>query len=117
MQSSSWEEKVENLCSSNKSKEAQNRLKVLCISKPKNIAVEPDHFQNYVNNLNKFSTRFDVCNFETECENLIEIAKHRNNERIVITREDVIKSILHIKVGKSCGPDNISAHCSCWSFC
>ena len=104
-----YKDKVENLFRSNKSKEAWKGLKVLCGSKPKNTSVEPDDVETYVNDLNKFYARFDILNFKAECENLIEIAKHRNNERIVITREDVIKSVRRIKVGTACGPDNISA--------
>lgn len=45
---------------------------------------------------------------KADCEQLTEIAKHRNYKRIVITQEEVIKSLRRVKVGKTCGPDNIN---------
>lgn len=104
-----YKDKVENLFRSNRAKEAWKGLKVLCSSKPKSSTVDPEDIESYVNDLNAFYARFDIHNFKEECENLIKVAKERNNARIIITYEDVIQSMRRVKIGKSSGPDNISA--------
>ena len=53
-----YKSKVESLFSANKSKDAWKGLKILCSSKTKNVAVEPDNVETYVNDLNKFYARF-----------------------------------------------------------
>ena len=65
--------------------------------------------------ITEFYTRFDIQDFNNECNEVIRNLSHTNNP-IVITIDEVVNALKHVKVGKSAGPDNISAkvvkHCA-----
>jgi hypothetical protein len=97
--------KVEDMFKSNNSKEAWKGLKMLCDYQTKTSNADPTDINNYVNELNKFYNRFDGRDFSKECEEILNVVKGTNDSRIVVTREDVTRSINRMKIGKSSGPD------------
>ena len=101
--------KVEEMFKSNNSKDAWKGLKVLCGYQSKNSNADPENICDYVNELNKFYSRFDVHDFSAECENVLIDVKRKNDLPIVISVDDVTQSLKRIRIGKSCGPDHINA--------
>ena len=62
-----------------------------------------------MNELNSFYARFDVFNFKAECDNILFSLQGKNDPLIVLSEEEVLFSLKNIKMGKSSGPDNITA--------
>lgn len=104
-----FKEKVEHLFMTNQAKDAWTGVKVLSGYQKKRTAADSTIDQIYVNELNQFYARFDVYDFKQECNDILRVAEDRNGERIILSHEEVLRSIKHIKCGKACGPDQVSA--------
>ena len=101
--------KVEHLFRTNQPKDAWKGVKVLSGYQTKRAAVDSSIDLTYVNELNSFYTRFHVHDFKEECDNILRLANDSNDEHIVLSYEEVVKSIKRIKCGKACGPDQVNA--------
>ena len=66
-----------------------------------------DSSAEFANDLNHFYARFDKHDFTEERDQEIGKVKNSVHERIVITKEEVLKSMRKIKSNKACGPDYI----------
>lgn len=104
-----YKDKVENLFRSNHSKDAWKGLKLLSGYRTKNVSVSNENIEDYVNELNTFYARFDVHDFKDECDNILLSLNVNEDSPIVISHEDVVKSLKHVKINKARGPDNICA--------
>ena len=53
-----------------------------------------------------------------KCDNMFRLAEDRNDERILLSYDEVVRSIKHIKCGKACGQAQVSARVlrSCKNF-
>jgi len=91
------------------------RVKELSGFVQKNCLPELENIHEYVNDLNTFYTRFDDKNFKGECDTILYTVKGRNDSKIVLSDHDVLTALNRAKIGKACGPDNISGrlvkHC------
>lgn len=65
--------KIENNFKSNKPKDAWNGVKMFCGLKRKQ-RIDPSNPQEYVNELNPFYSRFDIHDFNEECNNIMSLA-------------------------------------------
>ena len=104
----SYKEKVEKLFKSNQTCDAWKGLKQLSGFVNKNCLPEPEDVNEYVNDLNKFYARFDDKDFSSECAEMMDLVYTRNDDRIVLCDQDVLKALNRAKAGKACGPDKIS---------
>ena len=111
-----YKEKVEGLFRTNRTKDAWKGLKTLCGYNKKLAIPDPDNIDTYVNDINSFFARFDTHDFSEECNNIITIIRERNDERVIISYEDVLQSLKRVRCGKATGPDEVPArvikHCA-----
>ena len=104
-----FKEKVEHLFKTNQSKDAWKGVKVLSGYQTKRAMADPTIDLRYVNELNTFYARFDRYDFREECDSILRLAKNRNDERILVSHDEVVRSVKRIKCGKACGPDQVGA--------
>ena len=78
----------------------------------KKIVVTPDvkDANKFCNELNNFYGRFDKYDFSDIRSHMVKVQDERttSEQHIVITADDVVKSLSAIKIGKSAGPDKIN---------
>ncbi len=63
--------KIERIFRLKRPKSAWSGMKLLCGFNKKNISFDPPNVTSYVNDSNSFYARFDVHNFNLECENIL----------------------------------------------
>ena len=102
--------KVEHLFRTNQPKDAWKGVKVLSGYQTKRVVVDSSIDLTYVNELNSFYTRFDIHDFKEELDNILRLANDSNDEQIVLSYEEVAKSLKRIKRGKAYGPDQVNAN-------
>jgi hypothetical protein len=104
-----YKDKVEGLFKSSRSREAWKGLKYLCGCTTKNCMPEPDDVNVYVDELNNFYARFDVGDFKSECDEVLNIVNNKASTRIIMSDDDVVKALNTAKPGKASGPDKVCA--------
>lgn len=104
-----YKQKVEGLFRTNLAKDAWQGLKTLCGYNKKLGIPDPENVDTYVNDINSFFARFDTHDFTEECNNVISIIRERNDDRILITYEDVLQSLKRVRCSKATGPDEVPA--------
>ena len=62
-----------------------------------------------VDELNNFYARFDVGDYNEECDHILYTLQDRVNcdDRIVLTEQEVLQGFNRAKPGKACGPDRV----------
>jgi hypothetical protein len=72
---------------------------------------EPNNVKEYVDELNSFYARFDVGVFHDECDDILDsISENFNNDKLVLTDQDVVQCLNKAKPGKACGSDKVSSY-------
>ncbi|MEL7522523.1 MAG: hypothetical protein AAGJ80_13075, partial [Cyanobacteria bacterium J06553_1] len=102
-----YKTKVEGLFRTNSTKDAWKGLKTLCGFNSKRATPDTDNID--INQLNAFFARFDIYDFSEEFSNIVSIIRGNTDDRIVITEEDVRRTLNRVRAGKATGPDNIPA--------
>ena len=69
-----------------------------------------DDVKQFCDELNIFYSRFDKHDFSAVRNIIVSHLKHRSYERLIITEDEVLKSLKSVKVGKATGPDKIGAN-------
>ena len=103
-----YKEKVEGMFRSNNTKDAWSGLKLLCGYNTKRITPVPVN-DTYINDMNSFFARFDTTDFSEELADLVSRIRDINDERVVISIEEVVRSLKRVSVSKATGPDNVPA--------
>ena len=104
-----YKDKVESLFKSNRAKDAWRGLKLLGGCTSKNCIPEPDDIDQYVKELNEFYARFDVGDHQSECNEMLQVVNNSPCDKIVMSIDDVVKTLNSAKPGKACGPDKVCA--------
>ena len=93
-------------------KSAWNGLRLLTGMQKTSINVDIGNVNEFCNNLNIFYGRFDKENFSGVRTCMVNFHRDRLHEaeRIIISENDVIKSLNSIKLGKAAGPDRINGN-------
>ena len=104
-----YKKKVEGMFEYN-TKSAWNGLRQLTGMKKSNVMPKVDDPCKFVNELNVFYARFDKHDFTDLQHCIADFHRTRlsNTDKLVITEDDVIKSLSCIKPGKAAGPDKIN---------
>ena len=102
-----YKEKVERLFRTNSAKDAWKGLKTLCGFNSKRATPDADIFD--INQMNAFFARFDNNDFSEEFSNVVSTIRGNTYDRIVITEDNVRRSLNRVRPGKATGPDNIPA--------
>ena len=106
-----YKKKVENMFKSD-TKSAWSGLKQLTGMKKNPIKPDVNDINKFCNELNVFYGRFDKYDFYSLRSSMVDL--HNNAlsdaDKIVITEDDVLKSLSNIKTGKAAGPDKINGN-------
>lgn len=103
-----YKKKVENMFRTNSTKEAWKGLKKITGLSKKRVEPHVDNLKSYCDELNKFYNRFDVFDFNSKCEELLNILKSKNDVKLVINEDEVVSTFSKIKAHKASGPDTLS---------
>lgn len=104
-----YKEKIEGLFSTNRVKDAWKGLKTLCGYNKEMNTLEPDNSETFANDLNCFFARFENSDFSEERNNVMRAIESRRDERLIITHDQVVKSLKRVRAGKATGPDGVPA--------
>ena len=105
-----YKDKIEALFRSTNCKDAWKGLKFLSGNVKKCCIPEPDDMNTYVDELNNFYARFDVGDYNEECDHILHSLQVNCDERIVLTEQEVLQGLNRAKPGKACGPDKVTTN-------